>query len=130
MEGLRMKNKTLRCPYLTAEDKKFLKYELKVYEENVKEIIELYEKYKNRRKSGCKDTYLQHSSLGVAFEANMFNVCSNIQNIFISDVCRYFCKTYCIKELDMFVPQCEIADKTKILTLDYVYDKYIRQYLE
>ena len=29
-----MKNKTFECPYLTEEDKEFLKYELKVYEKN------------------------------------------------------------------------------------------------
>ena len=34
-----MKCKTFECPYLTEEDKKFLEYEQKIYEESAKEII-------------------------------------------------------------------------------------------
>ena len=33
-----MKNNTFKCPYLTEEDKKFLKYELKIYEENLQTV--------------------------------------------------------------------------------------------
>ena len=37
-----MKCKTFECPYLMEEDKKFLEYEQKIYEESAKEIIALY----------------------------------------------------------------------------------------
>ena len=127
-----MKCKTFECPYLTEEDKKFLEYEQKIYEESAKEITALYQKCKDRRKSdynGSED-YLKYSSLRFAVEMNVSNVCSNIQSIFIRDICRYFCQTRGIKELDAFFPQYEVADKTKILTLDEVFDVYIRKYLE
>ena len=127
-----MKCKTFECPYLTEEDKKFLEYEQKTYEESAKEITALYQKCKDRRKSdynGSED-YLKYSSLRFAVEMNVSNVCSNIQSIFIRDICRYFCQTRGIKELDAFFPQYEVADKTKILTLDEVFDVYIRKYLE
>ena len=127
-----MKCKTFECPYLTEEDKKFLEYEQKIYEESTKEITALYQKCKDRRKSdynGSED-YLKYSSLRFAVEMNVSNVCSNIQSIFIRDICRYFCQTRGIKELDAFFPQYEVADKTKILTLDEVFDVYIRKYLE
>ena len=127
-----MKCKTFECPYLTEEDKKFLEYEQKIYEESAKEITALYQKCKDRRKSdynGSED-YLKYSSLRFAVEMNVSNVCSNIQSIFIRDICRYFCQTLGIKELDAFFPQYEVADKTKILTLDEVFDVYIRKYLE
>lgn len=35
-----------------------------------------------------------------------------------------------IKELEVFAPQCEVLNKTKILMLDEVFDEYIRKYLE
>lgn len=127
-----MKCKTFECPYLTEEDKKFLEYEQKIYEESAKEITALYQKCKDRRKSdynGSED-YLKYSSLRFAVEMNVSNVCSNIQSIFIRDICRYFCQTRGIKELDAFFLQYEVADKTKILTLDEVFDVYIRKYLE
>ena len=127
-----MKCKTFECPYLTEEDKKFLEYEQKIYEESAKEITALYQKCKDRRKSdynGSED-YLKYSSLRFAVEMNVSNVCSNIQSIIIRDICRYFCQTRGIKELDAFFPQYEVADKTKILTLDEVFDVYIRKYLE
>lgn len=127
-----MKCKTFECPYLTEEDKKFLEYEQKIYEESAKEITALYQKCKDRRKSdynGSED-YLKYSSLRFAVEMNVSNVCSNIQSIFIRDICRYFCQTRGIKELDAFFPQYEVADKTKILTLDEVFEKYILKYLE
>lgn len=127
-----MKCKTFECPYLTAEDKDFLEYEQKIYEENAKEITALYQKCKDRRKSDHNDSddYLKYSSLKFAVETNIFNVCSNIQSIFIRDICSYFCQMRGIKELDAFFPQHEVADKTKILTLDEVFDEYIREYLE
>lgn len=127
-----MQCKTFECPYLTAEDKKFLEYEQTIYEESAKEITALYRKYKDRSKpdyDGSED-YLKNSYLSFAVETNIFNACSNIQSIFIRDICCYFCQTRGIKELNVFVPQYEIADKTKILTLDEVFDEYIRKYLE
>lgn len=127
-----MKCKTFECPYLTEEDKKFLEYEQKIYEESAKEITALYQKCKDRRKSdynGSED-YLKYSSLRFAVEMNVSNVCSNIQSIFIRDICRYFCQTRGIKELEVFAPQCEVLNKTKILMLDEVFDEYIRKYLE
>ena len=33
-----MKCKTFECPYLTEEDKKFLEYEQKIYEEALKRL--------------------------------------------------------------------------------------------
>lgn len=127
-----MKCKTFECPYLTEADKEFLEYEQKVYEESAREIIALYRKYKDRRKSDfdSPEDYLEYSVLNFSLEMNMSNVCSNIQSIFIRDICRYFCQTRDIKELDAFFPQHEVADKTKILTLDEVFDEYIREYLE
>lgn len=127
-----MQCKTFECPYLTAEDKEFLEYEQTIYEESAKEITALYQKCKDRRKSdynGSED-YLKYSSLRFAVEMNVSNVCSNIQSIFIRDICRYFCQTRGIKELDAFFPQYEVADKTKMLTIDEVFDVYIRKYLE
>lgn len=127
-----MKCKTFECPYLTEADKEFLEYEQKVYEESAKEIIALYRKYKDRREADfdSPEDYLEYSVLNFSLEMNMSNVCSNIQSIFIRDICRYFCQTRGIKELDAFFPQHEVADKTKILTLDEVFDEYIREYLE
>ncbi len=132
MEELEMECKTFECPYLTEADKEFLEYEQKVYEESAKEIIALYRKYKDRRKSDfdSPEDYSEYSYLSFAVETNIFNACSNIQSIFIRDICCYFCQTRGIKELNVFVPQYEIADKTKILTLDEVFDEYIRKYLE
>ena len=40
-----MKNKTFECPYLTEEDKEFLKYELKVYEKNFNMLLKLHKKH-------------------------------------------------------------------------------------
>ena len=62
--------------------------------------------------------------------ARLTDVCSNIQSIFIRDICRYFFQTRGIKELEVFAPQCEVLNKTKILMLDEVFDEYIRKYLE
>ena len=109
-----MKCKTFECPYLTEEDKKFLEYEQKIYEESAKEIIALYRRCEDKHKSDCdgQDDY------------------SNIQSIFIRDICRYFFQTRGIKELEVFAPQCEVLNKTKILMLDEVFDEYIRKYLE
>ncbi len=110
-----MKCKTFECPYLTEEDKKFLEYEQKIYEESAKEITALYQKCKDRRKSdynGSED-YLKYSSLRFAVEMNVSNVCSNIQSIFIRDICRYFCQTRGIKELDAFFPNMRWRIKQK-----------------
>lgn len=41
-----------------------------------------------------------------------------------------FFQTRGIKELEVFAPQCEVLNKTKILMLDEVFDEYIRKYLE
>ena len=127
-----MKCKTFECPYLTEEDKKFLEYEQKIYEESAKEIIALYRRCEDKHKSDCygQDDYLQYSLLRFALKMNISNVCSNIQSIFIRDICRYFFQTRGIKELEVFAPQCEVLNKTKILMLDEVFDEYIRKYLE
>ena len=77
-----------------------------------------------------QDDYLQYSLLRFALKMNISNVCSNIQSIFIRDICRYFFQTRGIKELEVFAPQCEVLNKTKILMLDEVFDEYIRKYLE
>ena len=127
-----MKCKTFECPYLTEEDKKFLEYEQKIYEESAKEIIALYRRCEDKHKSDCdgQDDYLQYSLLRFALKMNISNVCSNIQSIFIRDICRYFFQTRGIKELEVFAPQGELLNKTKILMLDEVFDEYIRKYLE
>ena len=84
-----MKCKTFECPYLTEEDKKFLEYEQKIYEESAKEIIALYRRCEDKHKSDCdgQDDYLQYSLLRFALKMNISNVCSNIQSIFIRDIC-------------------------------------------
>ena len=108
-----MKCKTFECPYLTEEDKKFLEYEQKIYEESAKEIIALYRRCEDKHKSDCdgQDDYLQYSLLRFALKMNISNVCSNIQSIFIRDICRYFFQTRGIKELEVFAPQCEVLNK-------------------
>ena len=75
-----MKCKTFECPYLTEEDKKFLEYEQKIYEESAKEIIALYRRCEDKHKSDCdgQDDYLQYSLLRFALKMNISNVCSNI----------------------------------------------------
>lgn len=47
MEELKMKCKTFECPYLTAEDKGFLKYDLKIYKENFNMLLKLHKKHES-----------------------------------------------------------------------------------
>lgn len=48
-----MKNKTFKCPYLTAEDKEFLEYEQKIYEQNFKMLLGFHKKHEKLLK--CTD---------------------------------------------------------------------------
>lgn len=40
-----MRNKTFKCPYLTEEDKEFLRYELKIYKENFNMLLKFHKKH-------------------------------------------------------------------------------------
>ena len=76
-----MKCKTFECPYLTEEDKKFLEYEQKIYEESAKEIIALYRRCEDKHKSDCdgQDDYLQYSLL-------RFLTCVQIYRAYLSEI--------------------------------------------
>lgn len=129
-----MRNKTFKCPYLTAEDKEFLKYEQKIYKENFKELLQFYNKHeallKRTDNEAENDDSAQHSSLCYETGSNIFFTLTMVHVLFIEDICRYFYKTHGVTDLVMGFTSDEIAEPTKLLELDEVFDKYVRGYLE
>lgn len=129
-----MKNKTLKCAYLTAEDKKFLKYELKIYKANFKMLLKFHKKHEELLAKTDIETEnydnAVHSSLCFDTGSDIFYALSMTHVHFVDDICRYFYNTYGIDDLDIEVSDCCIREETEMLTLDEVFDKYIREYLE
>ncbi len=99
---------------MTEEDKKFLEYEQKIYEESAKEIIALYRRCEDKHKSDCdgQDDYLQYSLLRFALKMNISNVFKYTEHIYQRYLPLFF-QTRGIKELEVFAPQCEVLNKNQ-----------------
>ena len=120
-----MKNKTFECPYLTEEDKEFLKYELKVYEKNFNMLLKLHKKHERLLKHTDDEAEDYDNAV---YSSLCFNTGSDI---FYDDICDYFSITRDIKELNSDERTMEeVINETEMLTLDEVFDKYIVKYLK
>ena len=137
-----MKNNTFKCPYLTEEDKKFLKYELKIYEENFNMLLKLHKKHEKllKRTDDEAEDYgnAAYSSLCFDTGSDIFCTLTLTHVHFVDDICRYFYIAHNIRELssteltmeEVINETEEIANETEMLTLDEVFEKYILKYLE
>ena len=117
-----MKNKTFECPYLTEEDKEFLKYELKVYEKNFNMLLKLHKKHERLLKHTDDEAEdydnAVYSSLCFNTGSDIFYALTLTHVHFVDDICDYFSITE------------EVINETEMLTLDEVFDKYIVKYLK
>lgn len=129
-----MRNKTFKCPYLTEEDKEFLKYEMRVYKENFKKLLRFHKGHEKLLTKTDKEAEnyenAQYSALCFNAGSDVFYALSMTHVHFVNDICNYFYCTRDIEELDMEVSDCCIREETEMLTLDEVFDKYVRQFLE
>ncbi|MCI8521271.1 MAG: hypothetical protein HFE51_09940 [Clostridia bacterium] len=130
-----MKNKTLSCPHLTAEDKKFLKYELKVYKENFKMLLQFHKRHEELlAKTDIEaENYDDATYSALCFDtgSDIFYALSMTHVHFVDDICSYFATTRGIKELNSEERTLEeVINETEMLTLDGVFDKYIREQIE
>jgi hypothetical protein len=130
-----MKNKTFNCPYLTAADKRFLKYEQKVYKQNFKMLLEFHKKHEKllKRTDNEAEDYdnAVYSSLCFNTGSDVFYALTLTHIHFVDDICDYFSITRGIKELNSEeLTMEEVINETEMLTLDEVFDKYILKYLE
>lgn len=130
-----MKNKTFKCPYLTAEDKEFLRYVLRIYKENFNMLLKLHKKHESllKRTDDEAEDYdnATYSSLCFDTGSDVFYALSMTHVHFVDDICRYFSATRNIKELNIEERTMEeVINETEMLTLDEVLEKYILKYLE
>ena len=130
-----MKNKTFECPYLTEEDKEFLKYELKVYEKNFNMLLKLHKKHERLLKHTDDEAEdydnAAYSSLCFNTGSDIFYALTLTHVHFVDDICDYFSITRDIKELNSDERTMEeVINETEMLTLDEVFDKYIVKYLK
>lgn len=130
-----MKNKTFECPYLTEEDKEFLKYELKIYKKNFNMLLKLHKKHERllERTDDEAEEYdnAVYSSLCFDTGSDIFYALSMTHVHFVDDICRYFHNTRNIKELDSEERTMEeVINEAEMLTLDKVFEKYILKYLK
>lgn len=130
-----MQCKTFECPYLTAEDKEFLKYEQKMYEQNFKMLLEFHKKHEKllKRTDDEAEDYdnAVYSSLCFDTGSDVFYAMSMTHVHFVDDICDYFSITRNIKELNSEERTMEeVINETEMLTLDEVFEKYILKYLE
>ena len=99
-----MKNKTFECPYLTEEDKEFLKYELKVYEKNFNMLLKLHKKHERLLKHTDDEAEdydnAVYSSLCFNTGSDIFYALTLTHVHFVDDICDYFSITRDIKELN------------------------------
>lgn len=129
-----MRNKTFKIPYITEADKEFLMFEYNAYKDILKFLRRIdvqYEKVLERIEDKIQEyDDSQYSDICDETGIGITTVLLKAHTLFIEDVCRYFAKTRNIKELDRIFTIEDLDEEIYVLTIDYVFDNYVRKYLE